>query len=75
MIVDNDLSELFCKETGKVVDNTNQPYIDDYIKWLESKVNNVVLDDVKKCAFDCENPVFEKGASYCKMHMEIDGWS
>tara|TARA_B110000211_G_scaffold16908_1_gene17661 strand:+ start:2393 stop:2614 length:222 start_codon:yes stop_codon:yes gene_type:complete len=49
MIVDDELSELFCKETGKVVDNTNQPYIDDYIKWLESKVNNVVLDDVIKC--------------------------
>ena len=45
MIVDNNLSELFCKETGKVVDNTNHPYIDDYIKWLERKVNDVVLDD------------------------------
>ena len=49
MIVDNDLSKLFCKETGKVVDNTNHPYIDDYIKWLERKVNDVVLDAVIKC--------------------------
>ena len=48
---------------------------EEYIIFLESKVNNVVLDAVKKCAFDCENPVFEKGASYCKMHMKIDDWS
>ena len=47
----------------------------DILYFVEKEVNNVVLDDVKKCAFDCENPVFEKGASYCKMHMEIDGWS
>tara|TARA_R110000823_G_scaffold49171_2_gene124380 strand:- start:1160 stop:1381 length:222 start_codon:yes stop_codon:yes gene_type:complete len=49
MIIDKGLSKLFCKETGKVVDNTSQPCIDDYIKWLESKVNNSVLGDVIKC--------------------------
>ena len=45
------------------------------IEELRCKLNKLLLDDVIKCAFDCENPVFEKGASYCKMHMEIDDWS
>ena len=50
-----------------------------FVKAINIAINlvqdNVVLPDVKKCAFDCENPVWEKGASYCKMHMEIDDWS
>jgi len=67
MIVDDELSELFCKETGRVVDNTEQPYINDYIKWLESKVNNVVLDAVKVCLhpYDSIRIDMNEGFRYC----------
>ena len=30
---------------------------------------------VSKCSFDCDNPVYEDGASYCKEHMECDDWT
>ena len=40
---------------------------DEYVEWLESKVNNVVLDDVIKC--ECENsPIyreFDTGKALC----------
>jgi len=42
--------------------------------FIEAQVN-VALGNVSKCSFDCDNPVYEEGASYCKEHMECDDWT
>lgn len=57
--------------TKEFIDVVHKYYLDK----KQEEENNSVLDGVKKCAFDCDNPVWEKGASYCKEHMECDDWS
>lgn len=46
MQLDDKLCKLFYKETGKVIDDIRDPYRNDYVKWLESKFNNGVLDEM-----------------------------
>ena len=32
-------------------------------------------DSINKCSFDCDNPVYKDGASYCDEHMKCDDWT
>ena len=46
-----------------------------YAKQYRQEQVTLGLPSVSKCSFDCDNPVYEDGASYCKEHMECDDWT
>ena len=64
----------FTKESPPIYNHkTLLEFAEDY---YQNRVkNNVTLGNVSKCSFDCDNPVYEEGASYCKEHMECYDWT
>lgn len=57
------------------LDKVAKTAYDKGFKDAEEQVKKINIDDVSKCCFACDNPVYKDGASYCKEHMECDDWT